>query len=33
MTLTTSGRISPLSFSWSRNVVIQAPLCFEVRAK
>ena len=32
-TLTISGRISPASFSWSRNEVIQAPLRFEGRAK
>ena len=33
ITLTTSGRTSPASFSWSRSVVIQAPLRFEERAK
>ena len=33
ITLTTSGRMSPASFSWSRSVVIQAPPCLEGRAK
>ena len=28
-----SGEMSPASFSWSRSVVIQAPLRLEVRAK
>ena len=32
-TLTTSGRMSPASFSWSRSDVIQAPLRLEGRAK
>jgi len=33
ITLSTSGRISPSSFSWSRRLVIQAPLRLEGRAK
>ena len=33
ITLTISGRMSPVSFSWSRSGVIQAPLCLELRAK
>jgi len=31
ITLTTSGRMSPASFSWSRSVVIQAPLRWRPR--
>ena len=33
ITLTTIGRTSPASFSWSRSVLIQAPLCLDGRAK
>ena len=32
-TLRMIGRTSPVSRSWSRNEVIQAPLCLEERAK
>ena len=31
-TLRMIGRISPISFSWSRSEVIQAPECLEPRA-